>query len=91
MRKKASANNLWAYRKKNGHTQKRVAHFLDHKTSSQLSHYERGIKYPNLVNALKLEIVYRVPVAFLFNDLYGKLREDIRRREDQFNKVFSGK
>ncbi len=79
------SNDLWAYRRKNGLSQKRVAVFLNHKTSSQLSHYERGVKYPNLLNALKLEIIYRVPVAFLYGDLYRKLREDIRVREEKLN------
>jgi transcriptional regulator with XRE-family HTH domain len=81
MRKIIKANSLWNYRKKKGFSHKRVAFFLNHKTSSQLSHYERGAKYPNLHNALKLEIIYHVPVAFMFDDLYRKLREDIRARE----------
>ncbi len=88
MGKKRITNHLWSYRRKNGLSQKRVAVFLDHKTSSQLSHYERGAKYPNLVNALKLEIIYRVPVAFLYGDLYRKLREDIRAKEEKLSKMF---
>ncbi len=91
MRKKAVANNLWSYRRKNGLSQKRVAFFLNHKTSSQLSHYERGAKCPNLVNALKLEIIYHVPVAFLFGDLYGKLREDIQAREQKLGDLIPKK
>jgi len=88
MSKKIAANNLWIYRKKKGFSQKRVAFFLDHKTSSQLSHYERGAKYPNLINALKLEIIYQVPVSFLYGDLYKKLREDIRAREKKRTNYF---
>ncbi len=75
-------NSLWVYRKKIGLSQKRVAFFLGQKTSSQLSHYEQGSKVPGLVNALKLEIIYRTPVAFLFHDLYRKLKVDIRGKEE---------
>lgn len=87
MGKTISPNHLWSYRRKNSLSQKRVAFFLGHKTASQLSHYERGVKHPNLINALKLEIVYRVPVAFLFGDLYQKLRDDIRAKEEKLNKL----
>lgn len=83
MRKKVVSNCLWTYRKKNGLSQKRVAFFLGHKTSSQLSNYERGAKIPGLTNALKLEIIYGIPVAFLFRDLHQKLGEDIRRRKEK--------
>ncbi len=74
-------NNLWTFRRQNGLSQKRVAYFLGHKTSSQLSHYERGVKHPNLVNTLKLEIIYHTPVAFLFDGLYRKLKEEIEAKE----------
>jgi transcriptional regulator with XRE-family HTH domain len=86
MSKKIISNSLWVYRKKNGLSQKRVAFFLAHKTSSQLSHYERGTKYPSLKNALTLEIIYHVPVAFLFDDFYRKLKEAVKARENMLNK-----
>jgi transcriptional regulator with XRE-family HTH domain len=87
MRKKIIPNKLWTYRKKKGLSQKRVAFLIAQKTSSQLSHYERGDKRPNLVNALKLEILYRVPVAYLFHELYDELREDIHTRESSLRKM----
>ena len=74
-------NCLWTYRKKMGFSQKRAAYFAGLK-SSDLSRYEHGVKLPNLPNALKLEIVYRTPVAFLFGDLYEELRKEIRKREE---------
>ncbi len=80
-------NNLWAYRKKGGLSQKRVAFFLAHKTSSQLSHYERGVKHPSLKNALKLEIIYHTPVAFLFHDLYQRLQQGVKAREAMLSKI----
>jgi transcriptional regulator with XRE-family HTH domain len=81
MPKQEITNCLWACRRKNGLSQKNVAIILGHKRSSQLSHYECGKTIPNLVTALKLEIIYRTPVAFLFYDLYRRLREEIRARE----------
>ena len=82
MAKKTILNNLWTYRKRFGLSQKQAAFLLDHKTTSQLSRYEKGTKVPGLETALKLEILYRVPVAFLFYDCYQKLKDEIRSKED---------
>jgi len=87
MCKKKIANSLWSFRKKQGLPQKRVSFFLGHKASSQLSHYERGRKLPGLMNALRLEIIYQVPVASLFADLYQALQEEIRAREARLKKL----
>jgi len=87
MRKKINPNRLWTYRRKKGISQKRAAFLLAHKTSSQLSHYERGVKTPNLKNALKLEILYNVPVAFLFRDLFLAISRDIKNKETALSKM----
>jgi transcriptional regulator with XRE-family HTH domain len=76
-------NDLWTYRKKMGLSQKRAAYFMGIDKTNALSLYERGNKLPGLINALKLEIVYRTPVAFLFADLYDRLRKEIRGREER--------
>jgi len=78
---KAKQNSLWTSRRQKGLSQKRVAYFLGHKSTSQLSNYERGAKHPNLVNALKLEIIYHTPVVFLFDDLHRELEEEIEAKE----------
>lgn len=75
-------NHLWIYRKRMGYTQKQVAHLLGHKTASHLSGYEHGKRLPSLETALKLEIVLRVPVAFLYQDLCRKLKREIRQKEE---------
>ncbi len=77
-------NDLWTYRKKIGFSQKRAADFA-HLKSSDISRYEHGVKLPRLINALKLEILYRTPVAFLFRDLYERLKKEIRNREGKVN------
>ena len=63
-------------------TASHVARLLGHKDNSTLSDYERGERLPSLVNAFRLGIILRVPVEFLFPELYDRLREDIRAEEE---------
>lgn len=76
------SNALKLYRRRIGYTQQQVAQLLGHKTVSRLSHYENGDTVPPLLTALQLEVVYRVPVAFLFPKIYDELRREIRTREE---------
>ncbi len=76
-------NSLWAARQRMGFSQKSVARALGLRRTSVLSRYEHGERIPGLVNALKLEIVYRMPVAFLFRDLYSNLKNEVREREER--------
>jgi transcriptional regulator with XRE-family HTH domain len=76
-------NDLWTYRKKMGLSQKRASHFMGLKSANNLSRYEHGVKLPGLINSLKLEIVYRTPVAFLLGELYERLKKEIRKREEK--------
>lgn len=66
-----------------GFTQTQVAQFLGHRDTSMVSHYEHGRALPPLATALRLEIILRVPVAFLFPDLYEELKRRIRQQEDE--------
>jgi transcriptional regulator with XRE-family HTH domain len=75
-------NRLWRYRRRLGLSQQDVADLIGYLTPSDISKFEHGERLPSLVMALKLEIVYRVPVAFLFPDLYVRLRELIRVKEE---------
>jgi transcriptional regulator with XRE-family HTH domain len=74
-------NNLLVYRKRMGFSQKQVARLLNQHDTDMLSRYEHGHILPSLITALGLEIAYRVPVAFLFPDMYEELRNEIRGRE----------
>lgn len=76
-------NNLVLYRKRMGFTQKHVARLLGHRDTSMVSHYEHGRSYPPLPVALSIEIILRVPVAFLFPGLYGEMKSRIRRTEEE--------
>jgi|SRR5579862_50574 len=79
---KHKQNNLVVYRRRMGFTQRQVAQMLGHGDASMLSHYEHGRALPPLVIALNLEIIYRVPVAFLFPAMYEDLKARIREQED---------
>src|SRR5712664_3677676 len=59
-------NRLWQYRKRMGFSQEQVATIVGHVSRDLISHYERGKRMPSLTTAMKLEIVYRVPISFLF-------------------------
>lgn len=72
-----------------GLSQKGVAYLMHMKRTNDLSRYEHGKRLPNLKNALKLEIVYRTPVAFLFVELYRQLRNEIRRREERSKRAMN--
>lgn len=64
-----------------GFTQKQVARLLGQRDASMVSHYEHGRALPPLAVALSLEIIYRVPVAFLFPAMYDELKREIREQE----------
>lgn len=64
-------------------TTSHVAHLLGHQDASTLSDYERGDRLPSLVNAFRLGIIMRVPIEFLFPDLYDDLLEQIRTEEER--------
>lgn len=77
------ANRLWKYRRRMGFSQRQVALILGYASPTHVSRYEHGAKLPSLITALKLEIVYRVPVAFLFPELYAHLKVELRAREER--------
>jgi transcriptional regulator with XRE-family HTH domain len=77
-------NNLLFYRRRKGYTQRQVAQLLGHRDASMLSRYEHGRSLPPLETALRLEIILRVPVAFLFPVMYDSLKERIRGQEESW-------
>ena len=66
-----------------GFSQKHVARLLGHKDTAMLSRYEKGSSLPPLLTALRLEIIYRVPVAFIYGAPYDAMRELIRKQEEK--------
>ena len=78
-------NNLVHYRRRMRLTQEQVAQLLGHRSRNALSSLESGVSLPKLRTALQLGIIYRVPVDFLYHDLYIAFREEIRERESNIN------
>jgi transcriptional regulator with XRE-family HTH domain len=76
-------NRLAAFRRRIGYSQRRAAHLLGHKSHAALSQYEQGMVLPALATALRLEIILRTPVAFLFPELYENLRSQVRGEEQR--------
>jgi hypothetical protein len=60
-----------------------VAHLLGHQDTSTFCDYERGERLPSLVNALRLGIILRTPVEFLFGELSDSLKGEIRAEEER--------
>lgn len=83
--KPVEQNNLWQSRQRTGLERKQVAALAD-KTADEISRYERGAYQPNLKTALKLEIIYRMPVRLLFQELFRQLEREIgsRRKRHPF-------
>ena len=64
-----------------GYSQKTVAILLGHKTTTHISDYECGRRLPSLKTALKLEIILRIPIAYLYGETYNTLKRNIRQIE----------
>lgn len=75
-------NKLVFYRRRMGFHQNTVARLLGHKDATLLCLYERGRILPPLTAVLGLGIILRVPVEFLFPELYDELRNNIRQQEE---------
>lgn len=83
MRKKVETkikHRLWQARHMSGLEQKQVAFLLGQKTTDPLSRLERGLSIPTLQTALKLEIIYRLPIRVLFQGYYEQYRKEVEAR-----------
>lgn len=75
-------NELVTYRERLGLTQEQVASALGLRRSKLLTRLEQDHRIPRFLTAIKLSAIYRVPIEFLFPQLYEKLRSEIRHREE---------
>jgi transcriptional regulator with XRE-family HTH domain len=76
-----SPNDLQIYRNRMRLSRKQVAHLLGHRMTSGLARLELGHSVPSLRTALRLAVIYRVPVDFLYSRAYMNERDEIRRLE----------
>lgn len=82
-------NNLWQARKRAGLERKQVASFLQPKAARDIADYENGRKLPNLDTALKFEVIYRMPIRLLFQELFSQSSEEVLKRMKKDNQLFS--
>ncbi|HEX3683151.1 MAG TPA: helix-turn-helix transcriptional regulator [Bryobacteraceae bacterium] len=80
-------NRITLYRRRLALSQRRVATLLGYRDSSTLSVYESGRSMPPLPMAFRLAIVLRVPVEFLYPELYDSLRNHIRAEEERLDRT----
>lgn len=73
-------NDLASARRRMGFTKKFVASLI-HRSVDTVGKYEIGTLMPPLETALQLELIYRMPVAYLYVHLYRELREGLREQE----------
>ena len=81
--KEPKQNRLDIYRRRMRFSQRHVARLMGHKNGTVWSSYERGERLPSLTNALRLGIILRIPVEFLFYSLHDALRTQIRAEEER--------
>ena len=79
--KKKFANQLLPVRQRLHLQQKQVAKLLGHKKAESLSRYENGTKIPSLKTALKLAIIYDIPLRVMLDGYYEACRAEIARQE----------
>lgn len=82
--KSIKQNKLWNARKRTGLELKQVAR-LASKTTEEISRYERRLNEPSLKTALKLEIIYRMPVKLLFPELFKELENEVAEIRKQYS------
>lgn len=73
-------NQLWLARKRLGLQQKHVAYLLNHKTTDQVSRYEKGWRIPGLKMLLQLEIIYGMPARVLYQEWFAELQAEIEAK-----------
>jgi transcriptional regulator with XRE-family HTH domain len=64
-------------RKRLGYEQKHIAVLLGHKNTYQISRYETGQRTPSFKEAVKLSVLYSLPVRVLFDRYFYCCREEI--------------
>ena len=75
------ANQLRKYRRARGLNRREVARILGFADASSLSHWERGVRLPSVMNMFRLAGLYRTLVDALYIDTLRTIREEIRKQE----------
>lgn len=70
------ANDLKRLRKEAGLRQIDVARMLGHASSDRISHWEKGLAVPRLVNLFKLSVILGTSSERLYHDLYQSIAKN---------------
>ena len=62
-----------------GLEQKQIAHLLGQKTIHQYCRLENGERTANLRDAIKLSLIFKLPISTLFDDCFYKCREELEK------------
>ena len=73
-------NSLALRRRQLGYAQKHIAALLGHNTTHQICRYETGQRVPGLKDALKLSLIYGLPVRALFDPYFHLWRDELKNR-----------
>lgn len=64
-------------RKRLGYEQKHIAVLLGHNNTYQISRYETGQRIPGLKDAIKLSLIYGLPLRALFDRSFRRCEEEL--------------
>lgn len=88
--KQKHLNRLTRYRERLGFTQEQLAHIVGCRRRQTIARIEGGTSLPNVKTLLKLSAALRVPVEFLYQDTYLRLRTEVRLQEERMPKGTQG-
>jgi|GEM_PF-1532660 len=74
-------NELKRMRKEAGLLQSDVANLLGHTSTDRISHWEKGLAAPSVVNLFKLSILFGVPAEELYAGLHASVFESLKRTQ----------
>lgn len=74
-------NRLKKHRALMGYKQKDIAYLLGLVSTNRISEWENGTAMPNLINLIKLSVIYRTIPTDLYYDVMKELREELLRKE----------
>jgi transcriptional regulator with XRE-family HTH domain len=72
-----NSSSLALRRKRLDYEQKHIALLLGHKTTYQISRYETDQRTPNFREAVKLSLLYNLPLSILFESYFRRCREEL--------------
>jgi len=75
-------NRIRRKREELGYRQSDLAFLLDHKSSSQISKYERGLIFPDSERLLKLSYILKTTPDWLYPEVTKKWKKEVAKREE---------